>query len=542
MCTASTARPLFNAQVDYALSPTGRRSGKEVPPSSLSRESVNTNFLTQAVIGSLPKGLTPAEREAVAASTPLSPSLNLLNSLPRGQLHQRTAQATALRRSVLRGSVIVFITAGYSGKRFIFERAKELGVRSIVVDGPDSWAIEMERDGTIEKFVPLDMSESDTVLERCLEAIKEARAALGGDLDGVVSFSEMAQPLVARLAEKLGLPGPAPSVVDAARDKHATRQCMAAAGLPTPRNLLIEKEEDLAAAAKHVGFPAVIKPIYGAASIGVLRVDSEEALRTGYARVRRELASASVVDGALLGGDAAGDAEPEGNADTWIQTTVMMEEYLDGPEVDVDLVMSEGQAVYGAVTDNWPTLEPYFNETGSNSPSILPSQQQRELLDLALRSVQALGFEAGVFHVECKYTSRGARLIEVNCRMGGGPVRNMNLMVWGVDLVEEALLAVAGIPSRPNVAPKPLRYIGEYLLNAQKTGVLGNLDFLKEFEARKGVLMVKPLVAEGSKVVCVEDGLPTWIVEIIVEADSGKGAVEAAEALEKEISARMPIS
>jgi hypothetical protein len=29
----------------------------------------------------------------------------------------------------------------------------------------------------------------------------------------------------------------------------------------------------------------------------------------------------------------------------------------------------------------------------------------------------------GVFHVELKYTSRGARLIEVNCRMGGGPVR-----------------------------------------------------------------------------------------------------------------------
>ena len=42
----------------------------------------------------------------------------------------------------------------------------------------------------------------------------------------------------------------------------------------------------------------------------------------------------------------------------------MMEEYLDGPEVDVDLIMSEGEAVYGAVTDNWPTVEPYFLETG----------------------------------------------------------------------------------------------------------------------------------------------------------------------------------
>jgi hypothetical protein len=42
---------------------------------------------------------------------------------------------------------------------------------------------------------------------------------------------------------------------------------------------------------------------------------------------------------------------------------------------------------------------------------------------LLLLLLQALGFTCGVFHVECKYTSRGPRLIEVNARMGGGCVR-----------------------------------------------------------------------------------------------------------------------
>ena len=41
--------------------------------------------------------------------------------------------------------------------------------------------------------------------------------------------------------------------------------------------------------------------------------------------------------------------------------------------------------------------------------------------------------------MELKYTSRGPRLIEINCRMGGGPVRNTNLLVWGVDMVEVSL-------------------------------------------------------------------------------------------------------
>ena len=63
--------------------------------------------------------------------------------------------------------------------------------------------------------------------------------------------------------------------------------------------------------------------------------------------------------------------------------------------------------------------------------------------------------------------------------MGGGPVRNTNLLVWGVDLVEEHLLTCAGIPSRPPVAARPLMYIGEYSINAKKTGKLEHTDFLQ---------------------------------------------------------------
>ena len=57
----------------------------------------------------------------------------------------------------------------------------------------------------------------------------------------------------------------------------------------------------------------MIKPIYGAASIGVVRVDDLQQLETAYKRVTRELAKAHIVAGALQQGeedeiDAAGDA------------------------------------------------------------------------------------------------------------------------------------------------------------------------------------------------------------------------------------------
>ncbi len=167
-----------------------------------------------------------------------------------------------------------------------------------------------------------------------------------------------------------------------------------------------------------VGAP-VIKPIYGAASLGVVRVNSLEDLEATYVRVQKEMSGARIVAGALTQADEAetevrwraragpppaaaergrgeraccrqGDA---GSASSWIKTTLMLEEYLDGPEVDVDVIFSEGEAVYGAITDNWPTVEPYFNETGSNCPSVLPAAQQRELMDLAVASVHSLGFQ-----------------------------------------------------------------------------------------------------------------------------------------------------
>jgi biotin carboxylase len=44
----------------------------------------------------------------------------------------------------------------------------------------------------------------------------------------------------------------------------------------------VVKEEDVPKAAAHVGFPAVIKPISGAASIGVIRANNEEDLLKAF--------------------------------------------------------------------------------------------------------------------------------------------------------------------------------------------------------------------------------------------------------------------
>jgi len=337
---------------------------------------------------------------------------------------------------------------------------------------------------------------------------------------------------VARLCEKLGLPGHRPAAVDSARNKHATRAALKAAGLPTPKNFLIKKVAEVAEAGKTVGFPAVLKPASGAASLGVKKVVDPSALLSTYEEIVAELKTLVVSSGALVKGDPNSNTGVD--ASNIIDLSVIMEQYLDGAEVDVDVVMSCGEYQYAAVADNGPTMEPYFNETWAVCPSLLPKDRQRELKDLGVASVKALGFTSGVFHVECKATSTGPQLIEVNARMGGGQVFECNLRTWGVDLVEETLFAALGIPSRPVVPKQPLSAVAYAYVNAPVSGKAESLSKLEAVLKRPGVVWAKPLVKVGAEVVGPEKGLPTWLCDLFVTRPTAKEALDFLHGLEAE--------
>jgi len=276
----------------------------------------------------------------------------------------------------------------------------------------------------------------------------------------------------------------------------------------------------------------VLKPVSGAASLGVKKVETMEELEACYREVTAELSSLVVSSGALVKNDGSGTGVHAGDV---VDLTVLLEQYLDGKEVDVDIVMSGGQWRYASVSDNGPTREPYFNETWGLCPSLLSVKEQAALKDLSVQSVQALGFTSGVFHVECKYTSTGPQLIEVNARMGGGPVRECNRLVWGVDLVEEALFCALGVPARP-VPPKlPHTCVGYSLVNAKKSGVLRSTACIEALRAVPGVLSADPLVRAGDVVTGPADGLPTWLAQLVVSAQTSEQALEKILRLEDEL-------
>lgn len=67
------------------------------------------------------------------------------------------------------------------------------------------------------------------------------------------------------------------------------------------------------------------------------------------------------------------------------------------------------------------------------------------------------------------------------CCQSINPCRDINRTCWGVDLVEEHILASAGLPARPRIARRPLAHLAEYSINAPTTGASDT-----EFDANGG--------------------------------------------------------
>lgn len=265
-----------------------------------------------------------------------------------------------------------------------------------------------------------------------------AAAALGRERPtGITTFSDELIVPTARLAARLGLPYPEPAVAERLVDKAAQRSALAAAGISVPERWLVPAAASggaVAAIARRVRYPAVLKPCVGQGSRNVLAVPDEDGLRSALT---------------VLGGELR-------------DYPVLVEEYLpDAAVVDPDFasylsvesVVFERRVVHLATNGRFPTVAP-FRETGFFIPAELPAEVENDVLALVEASVAALGVERGVLHTEVKLTPAGPRLIEVNGRPGGG-VAEMLGSVGEVDLFRIALDVAAGT-FEPPALPLPL--------------------------------------------------------------------------------------
>lgn len=261
-----------------------------------------------------------------------------------------------------------------------------------------------------------------------VEAVVAAGLALAErhEIAGVLTWNEYSLVPAAALTERLGLRGNTVASMLACRDKGATRRLLAEAEVPSAASVRVDSLKAASRAADGIGYPVVLKPASHAAGIGVVRVDGPEGLPEAWQF-------------------AAAGAREQGTEGTG----VLVEEYLDGPEVSVECVTFAGETIAVAVTCKELGFAPYFEEVGHTVTAddpLLPV-----VAPVARQALRALGVTDGIQHVEMRLTDSGPRISEVNARIGGDFIGRLVHLATGLDL--PAIASAIATDRAPDLTP-----------------------------------------------------------------------------------------
>jgi biotin carboxylase len=291
------------------------------------------------------------------------------------------------------------------------------------------------------------------------------------------------------IAGRMGLPHNPVDAVTAACDKAAQRRRWAAAQVAQPTFRVVPAaapEDALRQAAAEVGGPCVVKATSLSASQGVLRADDPAVAVAAARRVREVLAM-------------AGRPGPE---------PLLVEEYVPGPELSIDGLLTAGALTVNAVFDKpWTPEGPTFEETLLITPSRLAEPVLAAAIDAAGQAARALGLTHGPIHAELRIDERGGQarpvMLELAARCIGGLCSRALRFPGGTSLEERVLAHALGRPVPGHHGGRPS---GVLMLPVPRPGVLRAVDGRTEAAAVPGVTGLSITVPVGQRVRPLPDG------------------------------------
>src|SRR5213592_876666 len=301
--------------------------------------------------------------------------------------------------------LLLLPTVTYRTVAFV-EAARRLGADLTVAS---------ERPSTFERANPTGLVTLDFA-DPTHAAAQAREFARAHPVHGVVAVDDDTGVVAAAIAEALGLRGNPVAAAAAARDKYQQRQLLATAGLAVPRFELFTVAADPERVARGASYPCVLKPLRLSASRGVIRADTPAEFVAAFERIKRILAQA----GCEMR-DAGGAGQHASHIPHPASRSLLVEEFVPGPEVAVEGLVTHGALTVLAIFDKPDPLEgPFFEETIYVTPSRLAPAAQQEVAACVQAAVGALGLRDGPMHAEVRHNDRGAWLIELAARPIGG--------------------------------------------------------------------------------------------------------------------------
>lgn len=364
-------------------------------------------------------------------------------------------------------------------------KAKEMGLHVAVVDfNPQAIGIPYA-----DKYYNASTMDEDAVLT----------AAEDYQPDGIMTLAtDMPMRGVAKVSDKLHLHSINYATAVKATDKYDMIKAFKEHNVPSPWFFVVDTLEELKEHEIDVTFPCIIKPTDNAGSHGVAKVYSFQDLLDNY--------------------EYAHSCSRHGK--------VIVEEYLDGPEVSVEVMVVNGIVNILQITDKITTEAPHFVEMGHTQPSRLPVATQEAIRNVAVAACTAIGIDKGPAHVEMKVTKRGPVMIELGARMGGDNITtHLVPLSTGIDMVGSSIKVALG--EEPDITPtlycgSAIRYFEEPFGTIK---AIENVEEANKIPGVKQITFTKDVGDESTPIHCSNDRIGF----VIAQGTTAEDAVAACE-------------
>lgn len=369
------------------------------------------------------------------------------------------------------------------------EKAKEIGLEVIAVDmNPEAVGFKVQ--GVIKEVV----STIDT--PAILEVAKRHQ------INGIMTLaSDMPMQSVAVVSHEMGLVGISEDTALKATNKAFMCDALKEAGVPVPLYFRVKGKDEFKEAVKKVsdaGYKCIVKPADNSGSRGVDLLKEDSDLDVAY--------------------DYTVEYSRGGE--------LVVEEFMEGPEVSVETLAIDGNVHVIQITDKLTTGAPYFVEMGHSQPSQLSENIQEQIRDVAIAANKAIGIQNGPSHTEIKVTKDGPKIVELGARLGGDCITtHLVPLSTGVNMVECSIRIALG--EKPDLEPKwskgsAIRYL------ETGTGIVKAIKGVEDAKSLPGVIQVSIVHGVGEEVGEIKSSVDRAGF-VIAQADSASDAIELSE-------------
>lgn len=377
----------------------------------------------------------------------------------------------------------------------VIKHAREMGYYVIAADG-DPNAVGLQY---ADKLVVANITSEEVMLNIAKEE----------QIDGVIHpCSEVSMNVMGRINEELGLSGITREQAIRATNKHKMREAFEKYGAPSPKSMCFNHVE-VAWGAFCTDFrgDCILKPSRNSGSRGIAKIASsidEAHFAALFERAKNESRDQSV----------------------------MLEQFIEGPEFSVEIIVWDGKVNVLTITDKKTTEAPYFVELGHNQPSVFPAETVDAIKAAAVAGVKALCVNNCACHAEVKVQNGKAYIMEIGARLGGDFISTeLTHLSTGIDMVAAAINCALGI--EPCLEPTETQHgvcIRYFCPNPGKLVSISNTDILNDPRVYDWEIYHKvgDTIPEVTSSLCRSG-------HVIVTEESPQKAIDLAESLIKNV-------